>query len=229
MNEGNLVEYLESVELKIRFRGYDQIEVDEMIDSVTSEVKNLHDDIKVAEERLSVGEKYLETEIKRLDQKNFEVESLLEEAKKEASRIIDSAKTESEELIAASEEEVHSLVEKEKNSLRSEFSVIQNKKLEIENNIVLIENQFSAHRERLFSALGDLQNLIEDLTLCPEELKSISTRENEEISEILDNLSLSQRQVKTEFSEGDVSLEKTEILEDIKFDEENFFQNNNPK
>ena len=42
----DIVEYLETVDLKTKMRGYDQIEVDEIFDRVCEEIKILRENLK---------------------------------------------------------------------------------------------------------------------------------------------------------------------------------------
>ena len=51
MENDDLVEFLETIELNVKMRGYDQIEVDEIFDRVSDEVKALRENLKNSEER----------------------------------------------------------------------------------------------------------------------------------------------------------------------------------
>ena len=60
----DIVEYLETVDLKTKMRGYDQIEVDEIFDRVCEEIKILRENLKNSEEKERIAEEYLDSEIK---------------------------------------------------------------------------------------------------------------------------------------------------------------------
>ena len=51
MATDDILEYLETVDLKTKMRGYDQIEVDEIFDRVSEEIKILREDLKNSVEK----------------------------------------------------------------------------------------------------------------------------------------------------------------------------------
>ena len=91
MND-DVVEYLETVELKTKMRGYDQIEVDDIFDRVSEEIKVLRESLKNSEEKVRVAEEHLDSEIKRLTVREKEVETLINEAKDQALKILDNSR-----------------------------------------------------------------------------------------------------------------------------------------
>ena len=57
----DIIDYLETIELKTKMRGYDQIEVDEIFDRVSEEIKVLRESLKNSEEKLRIAEEYLDS------------------------------------------------------------------------------------------------------------------------------------------------------------------------
>ena len=66
MAADDILDYLETVDLKTKMRGYDQIEVDEIFDRVAEEIKILREELKNSKEKERIAEDHLESEIKRL-------------------------------------------------------------------------------------------------------------------------------------------------------------------
>ena len=171
MENDDLVEFLETIELNVKMRGYDQIEVDEIFDRVCDEVKALRENLKNSEERGRVAEDHLDSETRRIIEKEKEVERLLEEAKEESKRIRDDSLLKAENLRSSTEAELKSFVSEERSRISAELAEIVNKQRAIEENISIFEHQFVAHRERILRGLTDMQNSIRELSLFPEELQ----------------------------------------------------------
>ena len=75
MATDDILEHLETVDLKTKMRGYDQIEVDEIFDRVSEEIKILREDLKNSVEKERLAGEYLESEIKRLGLREKEIEA----------------------------------------------------------------------------------------------------------------------------------------------------------
>ncbi|MDG2352618.1 MAG: DivIVA domain-containing protein [Acidimicrobiales bacterium] len=167
MLNDDVVEYLETVELKTKMRGYDQIEVDDIFDRVSEEIKVLRESLKNSEEKVRVAEEHLDSEIKRLTVREKEVETLINEAKDQALKIVDNSRLEAENLRTSTEKELYLLATEEREKLKNQLSAIETRQKEIKSNVDLFEDQFSAHRERILRALGDMQQAIKNLSLLP--------------------------------------------------------------
>ena len=165
----DIIEYLETVELKTKMRGYDQIEVDEIFDRVSEAIKVLREGLKNSEEKLRVAEEHLDSEVKRLDVREKEVEILINEAEDKATKIIENSRLEAENLRTSPEKELYLLATEEREKLKNQLFAIEKRQKEVQSNVDLFEDQFSAHRERILRALGDMQQAIEDLSLLPED------------------------------------------------------------
>ena len=164
----DIVEYLETVDLKTKMRGYDQIEVDEIFDRVCEEIKILRDNLKNSEEKERIAEEYLDSEIKRLNLRENEVEALIEEAEGKARKILEDSSVEADNLRSFTEKELHSLALQEREKLKNELLEAENRQNDIQNNVDLFEQQFSAHRERILRGLSDMQEAVKELSLLPE-------------------------------------------------------------
>ena len=164
----DIVEYLETVDLKTKMRGYDQIEVDEIFDRVCEEIKILRENLKNSEEKERIAEEYLDSEIKRLNLRENEVEALVKEAEGKARKILEDSSVEADNLRSFTEKELHALASEEREKLKNELLEAENRQNDIQNNVDLFEQQFSAHRERILRGLSDMQEAIKELSLLPE-------------------------------------------------------------
>ena len=183
----DIVEYLETVDLKTKMRGYDQIEVDEIFDRVCEEIKILRENLKNSEEKKRIAEEYLDSEIKRLNLRENEVEALVKEAEGKARKILEDSSVEADNLRSFTEKELHTLASEEREKLKNELLEAENRQNDIQNNVDLFEQQFSAHRERILRGLGDMQEAIKELSLLPEnsvlDSKFVDLVSDDEISE----------------------------------------------
>ena len=183
----DIVEYLETVDLKTKMRGYDQIEVDEIFDRVCEEIKILRENLKNSEEKERIAEEYLDSEIKRLNLRENEVEALVKEAEGKARKILEDSSVEADNLRSFTEKELHTLASEEREKLKNELLEAENRQNDIQNNVDLFEQQFSAHRERILRGLGDMQEAIKELSLLPEnsvlDSKFVDLVSDDEISE----------------------------------------------
>ena len=174
MATDDILEYLETVDLKTKMRGYDQIEVDEIFDRVSEEIKILREDLKNSVEKERVAEEYLESEIKRLTLREKEIEALIKEAEEKATRIIENSHAKADKLRSSTEKELHTLASVEREKLKNELLDIKNRQNDVQSNLNLFEHQFSAHRERILRALSDMQEAIKEFSLLPEDQDSDS-------------------------------------------------------
>ena len=174
MAADDILEYLETVDLKTKMRGYDQIQVDEIFDRVSEEIKALRESLKNSEEKVRVAEGHLDSEIKRLAVREKEIEASIKEAEEKAIRIIENSHAKAEELRSSTEKELHTLASEEREKLKNELLDIENRQNDIQSNVNLFEHQFSAHRERILRALSDMQEAIKEFSLLPEDQDSDS-------------------------------------------------------
>ena len=71
--------------------------------------------------------------------------------------------------------------------MKNELLEAENRQNDIQNNVDLFEQQFSAHRERILRGLSDMQEAIKELSLLPEnsvlDSKFVDLVSDDEISE----------------------------------------------
>ena len=165
MEENDILHDLDEVDFPTKFRGYDPFEVDGMLDRARREILDLRSRARTADDRAQSAEEQLDVELTAARQAHGEANAVLATAKEEADRVVADAQAEAERLVAASETEIREAIESGRNQLLGELAELESRRDETRSSIKLAELQIAAHRDRLFSAIEDLRNLIEGLTV----------------------------------------------------------------
>ena len=165
MEENDILHDLDEVDFPTKFRGYDPFEVDGMLDRARREILDLRSRARTADDRAQSAEEQLDVELTAARQAHGEANAVLATAKEEADRVVADAQAEAKRLVAASETEIREAIESGRNQLLGELAELESRRDETRSSIELAELQIAAHRDRLFSAIEDLRNLIEGLTV----------------------------------------------------------------
>ena len=165
MEENDILHDLDEVDFPTKFRGYDPFEVDGMLDRARREILDLRSRARTADDRAQSAEEQLDVELTAARQAHGEANAVLATATEEADRVVADAQAEAERLVAASETEIREAIESGRNQLLGELAELESRRDETRSSIKLAELQIAAHRDRLFSAIEDLRNLIEGLTV----------------------------------------------------------------
>ena len=165
MEENDILHDLDEGDFPTKFRGYDPFEVDGMLERARQEILDLRSRARTADDRARSAEEQLDVELTAARQAHGEANAVLATAKEEADRVVADAQAEAERLVAASETEIREAIESGRNQLLGELAELESRRDETRSSIELAELQIAAHRDRLFSAIEDLRNLIEGLTV----------------------------------------------------------------
>ena len=165
MEENDILHDLDEGDFPTKFRGYDPFEVDGMLERARREILDLRSRARTADDRAQSAEEQLDVELAAARQAHGEANAVLATAKEEADRVVADAQAEAERLVAASETEIREAIESGRNQLLGELAELESRRDETRSSIELAELQIAAHRDRLFSAIEDLRNLIEGLTV----------------------------------------------------------------
>ncbi len=164
MEENDISHDLDEVDFPTKFRGYDPLEVDGMLERARREILDLRSRARTADDRARSAEEQLDVELTAARQAHGEAEAVLAAAKEEADKVVVAARAEAERLLTASEAEIRGAIESGRNQLLGELAELESRRDKTRSNIELTELQMAAHRDRLLSALDDLRGLIEGLT-----------------------------------------------------------------
>ena len=166
MEDNDILHDLDEVDFPTKFRGYNPFEVDGMLERARREILDLRSRAQTADNRAQSAEEQLDVELTAARQAHGEAKAVLATAKEEADRVVGDAQAEADRLVAASETEIREAIESGRNQLLAELAELESRRDETRSSIELAELQIAAHRDRLFSAIEDLRNLIEGLTVA---------------------------------------------------------------
>ncbi len=179
MNNGDILEILIQAEFGQKLRGYDPLEVDEVLDKAVAEIERLSHALSQAVERADEAEKVLEEQIGPARRNRQEAEEILLEAKEEAISIASEIQTETEDLRAAAEKEIRDAIERGRQQKNSEIADLELERKKVLDDVGIIERHIEAHRARVQGALKDLNELIGSLPSRPNLIESESESESE--------------------------------------------------
>ena len=168
MNSADILQILIQAEFGQKLRGYDPLEVDEVLDQAVVEIQRLSAALNSATDRAEAAESILEEQIAPARRDRQEAEEILLGAKEEALQLISEAQDDAERLRSASEEEIRDAIDKGRQHMDSEISKSEQDRRKILGDIEILERHIEAHRLRLQVALNDLSSLIESLPSRPQ-------------------------------------------------------------
>jgi len=165
VRESDILHELDEVEFPTKIRGYDPFEVDELLERAREEISDLRSRAQAADDRARSAEEQLDVELDAARQARGEADVVLAAAKEEASRVLADARDEVDRLVTASEAEIRDAIKSGRNQLHEELAVLESRRDLIGDEIDLVEVQMAAHRDRILSAIEDLRDLTESLSV----------------------------------------------------------------
>ncbi len=168
MNSADILQILIQAEFGQKLRGYDPIEVDEVLDQAVAEIQRLSAELKRANDRSEAAESILEEEINPARRDRQEAEEVLLSAKEEALQLVSNAQDDAGRLRSAAEQEMRESIDEGRQRMDSEIAKSEQERRKVLDDIEILERHIEAHRLRLKAALSDLNSLIESLPARPE-------------------------------------------------------------
>ena len=168
MNSTDILQILIQAEFGQKLRGYDPLEVDEVLDQAVNEIQRLSAALKNATDRAESAESILEEQIAPARRDRQEAEEVLLGAKEEALQLVSDAQNDAERLRVATEDEIRDAIDKGRQRMDSEISKSEQDRRKILDDIEILERHIEAHRLRLQVALNDLSSLVGSLPARPE-------------------------------------------------------------
>ena len=168
MNSADILQILIQAEFGQKLRGYDPIEVDEVLDQAVAEIQRLSAELKRANDRSEAAESILEEEINPARRDRQEAEEVLLSAKEEALQLVSNAQDDAERLRSAAEQEMRESIDEGRQRMDFEIAKSEQERRKVLDDIEILERHIEAHRLRLKAALSDLNSLIENLPARPE-------------------------------------------------------------
>ena len=143
---------LDEVQFGTRMRGYDQVEVDALLDRARREIDQLRTSLRRADERAKLAEQQLADEL-----------DAARTARAEAEAGIATAIAESADLRAAADVEIRTAIEAGRRRMLDEIASLQADRDLLGEGIEVTAQHVAAHRERLLRAVGDLRSILDDI------------------------------------------------------------------
>ena len=168
MDGGDILDALNDTQFGQKMRGYDPLEVDELLDGAAEEITALREAARKATERATVAEAQLQAELGPAREARGQAEETLAAATAEAARILDAAQADADSLRQAGEQELRRAIDEGRGRLLAEISSLEADRQAVDDDIAILERHVDAHRARLSAALTDLQSLVNGLPRRPE-------------------------------------------------------------
>ena len=156
MNSADILQILIQAEFGQKLRGYDPIEVDEVLDQAVAEIQRLSEALKSATDRAEAAESVLEEQIGPARRERQEAEEVLLGAKEEALQLMSEVQDDAERLRSATEKEIREAIDKGRQRMDSEIAKSEQGRRKILDDVEILERHIEAHRLRLQTALKDL-------------------------------------------------------------------------
>ena len=147
---------LDEVQFGTRMRGYDQVEVDALLDRARREIDQLRTSLRRADERVELAEQQLADEL-----------DAARTARAEAEAGIATAVAESADLRAAADAEIRTAIEAGRSRMLDEIASLQADRDLLGEGIEVTAQHVAAHRDRLLRAVGDLRSILDDIEERP--------------------------------------------------------------
>lgn len=173
--DGDILHILNDTQFGQKLRGYDPLEVDEVLDAAIEEIKTLREQAKAATDRATRAEEQIESELGPARQNRLEAEEGLAVAKEEALSCVENAKKEAENLVLETEREVRQAVEEGRVKMLAEMAALDSDRQCMVDDMSIMEKHIEAHRKRLRSALMDLETLVGGIEARPEQAPAPSS------------------------------------------------------
>ena len=168
MSGGDILNDLDEADFSMKMRGYDQFEVDEMLDRASREITDLRGEAKAASDRADLAEARLEAELAAALEARSEAEAGLVEAEAEARAVLAGAATEAAGLRDAVGAELREAVDEGRRTLLAEIADLERARDAVRDDIGITEQHVAAHRARLQKALDDLGNVVGAMATRPD-------------------------------------------------------------
>ena len=163
----DLLHELEDGQFGTKMRGYDQSEVDAVLDRAARALADLRKSAQRAGERATLAERQLEEELEAARAARATAEAGIATAEAEAARIVADARLEASELTSAAEAEVRAAIETGRARMQAEVAEAEDRRNRVLEEIDVTADHVAAHRDRLLRAVADLQDLVEGIDERP--------------------------------------------------------------
>jgi len=164
----DILHELDDVHIGTKMRGYDPVEVDDLLDRARREIEDLRTTARRAGERAELAERQLAEELDAARTARAEAEAAIATAAAEAASLVADARAEAADLRTAADAEIRESIQDGRARMLEQMTGLEAERDLIREEIDVTAELVAAHRDRLLRAVDDLRTLVEGVEDRPE-------------------------------------------------------------
>ena len=157
----DILHELDDVHIGTKMRGYDPVEVDDLLDRARREIQDLRATARRSGERAELAERQLAEEWDTVHTARAEAEAGIATAAAEAVSVMADARTEAADLRTAADAEIRKSIQDGRARMLEQMAGMKAERDLVQEEIDVIAELVAAHRGRLLRAVDDLRTLVE--------------------------------------------------------------------
>ena len=157
----DILHELDDVHIGTKMRGYDPVEVDDLLDRARREIQDLRATARRSGERAELAERQLAEEWDTAHTARAEAEAGIATAAAEAASLMADARTEAADLRTAADAEIRKSIQDGQARMLEQMAGMKAERDLVQEEIDVIAELVVAHRGRLLRAVDDLRTLVE--------------------------------------------------------------------
>ena len=159
--EADILHELDDVHFGTKMRGYDPVEVDDLLDRARREIEDLRNTARRAGERAELAERQLAEELDAARTARAEAEAGIATAAAEATSLMADARAEAADLRTAADVEIRQSIQDGRARMLEQMTELGAERDLVREEIDVMAEVVAAHRDRLLRAVDDLRALVE--------------------------------------------------------------------
>ena len=157
----DILHELDDVHIGTKMRGYDPVEVDDLLDRARREIQDLRATARRSGERAELAERQLAEEWDTAHTARAEAEAGIATAAAEAASLMADARTEAADLRTAADAEIRKSIQDGQARMLEQMAGMKAERDLVQEEIDVIAELVVAHRGRLLRAVDDFRTLVE--------------------------------------------------------------------
>ena len=157
----DILHELDDAHIGTKMRGYDPVEVDDLLDRARREIQDLRATARRSGERAELAERQLAEEWDTAHTARAEAEAGIATAVAEAASLMADARTEAADLRTAADAEIRKSIQDGQARMLEQMAGMKAERDLVQEEIDVIAELVVAHRGRLLRAVDDLRTLVE--------------------------------------------------------------------
>ena len=157
----DILHELNDVHIGTKMRGYNPVEVDDLLDRARREIQDLRATAQRAGERAELAERQLAEELDAARTARAEAEAGIATAAAEAGSLLADARAEAADLRTAADAEIRKSIQDGRARMLEQMAGMEAERDLVQEEIEVTAELVAAHRGRLLRAVDDLRTLVE--------------------------------------------------------------------